>query len=115
MKSAQSVDVDWAVIHPDTLRDSGRLLEAKKDLVDRIEYVVHFPKVPFLSVACGAHSARIARIREVDKLVDPVHGGLGGLREHLAQCRDIAVNRLFGCLLQPKLRWRLHVCRACKR
>jgi len=30
MKSAQSVDVDWAVIHPDTLRDSGRLLEAKK-------------------------------------------------------------------------------------
>jgi hypothetical protein len=42
MKPAQSVDVDWAVIHPDTLRDSGRLLEAKEDLVDRIKYVVHF-------------------------------------------------------------------------
>ena len=88
MEPAQSVDVDRAVIHPDTLRDSGRLLEAKEGLVDQIEYVAHFPKVPFLSVACGAHSARIARIREVGKLVDPVHGGLGGLREHLAQCRD---------------------------
>ena len=75
MKPAQSVDVDRAVIHPDTLRDSGRLLETKEDLVGQIEYVAHFPEVPFLSVACGAHSAQIARIRKVGKLFDPVHGG----------------------------------------
>ena len=42
MEPAQTVDVDRAVIHPDTLPDSGRPLEAKEDLVDQIEYVAHF-------------------------------------------------------------------------
>jgi hypothetical protein len=45
MEPAQSIDVDRAVIHPDTLPHSGRLLEAKEALVDQIEYVAHFPKV----------------------------------------------------------------------
>ena len=37
MELAQSVDVDWAVIYPDVLTDSRRLLEAKEGLVDQIK------------------------------------------------------------------------------
>ena len=53
MEPAQSVDVDRAVVHPDTLQQvggSGRSLADERGLVDQIEYVAHFPKV--LSVTC---------------------------------------------------------------
>src|SRR4051812_36925905 len=46
------------------------------------------------SVGSGAHRAQFARIRKVGKLFNPVGGGLGGIREHMAQCRDVTVNRL---------------------
>src|SRR3974390_434965 len=54
MKLAQTVDVDRAVIRPDTLQQVGgscRSLAAKRALVDQIDYVAHFPKVLFLSLA----------------------------------------------------------------
>ena len=54
MKPPQTVDVDWAVIHPNTLNyvgHSGRPLDAKEGVVDQIKYVAHFAKVHFLSLA----------------------------------------------------------------
>ena len=44
MELAQSVDLDGAVIYPDGLTNSCRLLEAKEGLVDQIKYVAHFPR-----------------------------------------------------------------------
>ena len=59
MEPAQTVDVDRAVVHPDTLNqvgDTGRPLDAKYGLVDQIEYVAHFPRS--LLVSCfAAHTA----------------------------------------------------------
>src|SRR6478735_11999407 len=95
MEPAQTVYVDRAVVRPDTLNqvgDTGRPLDAKDGLVDQIEYVAHFPRSS--SVASGAPRAQFARIREVGKLFNPVWSGLGGIREHMAQCRDVTVNRL---------------------
>src|SRR5215207_246936 len=50
MEPAQTVEVDRAVVHPDTLQQvggSGRPLADKRDLINEIEYVAHFPKVLF--------------------------------------------------------------------
>ena len=47
----QTVDVDRTVVDPDHLAPAGgagRPLEVKDCLVDQIEYVAHFPRVPFL-------------------------------------------------------------------
>ena len=46
MEPAHTVDVDGAVVHPDTLQQvggSGRSLTDERGLVDQIEYVAHFP------------------------------------------------------------------------
>src|SRR5262249_50809418 len=97
MEPAHTFDVDGAVVHPDTLNQVGHAgcpLDAKDRLVDQIEYVAHRLKVLSLSVARGAHSAQVARIRMVGKLFDPVRSGLCDVREHMAQCGDVAVNRL---------------------
>jgi hypothetical protein len=44
MEPLQTVDVDRAVVHPERMwnrRDSRRSLDVKRELVERIEYVVH--------------------------------------------------------------------------
>src|SRR5271166_6837988 len=84
MELAQSVDVDHAVIHPDTLNQaghSGRPLDAKEGVVDQIEYIAHFPKVPSLLQADDRHA--VPRVRMVGNGIHPVRGGLEGARERL--------------------------------
>ena len=59
MEPAHTVDVDGAVVHPDTLQQvggSGRSLADKHRLVKQIEYVAHCPKVLFLSLAYAVAS-----------------------------------------------------------
>src|SRR5215208_259527 len=51
MEPTKTVDVDRAVVHPNTLQqvgDTGRPLEAEVGLVIQIEYVAHFVR-SFLS------------------------------------------------------------------
>ncbi len=53
MEPAETVDVDGAVVYPDTLQQAGgagRSLAGKEGLVKEIEYVAHCPE-SFLLVA----------------------------------------------------------------
>ena len=48
MELAQTVDVDGAVVHPERMwdrRDPRRSLDVERELVERIEHVVHWRTV----------------------------------------------------------------------
>src|SRR5262245_23763583 len=66
MEPAQTVDVDSAVVHPDTLNhvgDCGRPLDAKEGLVDQIEYVAHFPmSISYRLPTLSGHTVRSNRV-----------------------------------------------------